>query len=550
MKKIKESFGFEAKKTTTCPQGEKVAGLTVKEGMPKIKTVIGDNHGGYNLHLDEESEDAVYAKLKVLTKDGVQVGKEDMDDTVSNIKKEQYEVLIESFDEGKNLFKGTINVLGDKTTVKKTGKNAGIEKGLQELIDKKVEEGIMSKEDAEKRVTYMLENSVDEFLIKRVINGWKLYKKPAHVPKTLYFDPYLESTNKSGAESRVSIGVRNAVSRMGTIYEGEKSVGKNVFADTMAWLLGMPLYLFTFSRQMTAASVYGEKSTDNSAAEKLAEFSAEELSLAEMAVRKREMYENMLLTASDEMVQNFAEATGIYIDGMQKWSAASVVAEAMLSAKEKTLIVKAGEFKKLQAQAASVNIVFDESELYEAVAYGGVIVFNEINMGDPNLVTQFCNPLLDGTGFLTFPGRGEVPINKDTVVIGTQNADYEGVEQQNEAMLSRFNATVFEQPDTIKGQLVAGVESNLKADGFACKLDNKYYTETEKFYQKCKVAVDKEDCTNACLNIRGCIRALTVVAESDGSAKLKDWLKQCVINTCPVDERQVLYVILDAIVTL
>ena len=180
-----------------------------------------------------------------------------------------------------------------------------------------------------------------------------------------------------------------------------------------------------------------------------------------------------------------------------------------------------------------------------------VLCFNEMNMAEANFFASFTNQLLDGTGFLFIPGRGEVSIHKDCVLFGTQNADYEGVEQQNEATMSRFGCIEFRQPETIKGQLVAAVDSRLKKDGFTgVSLSAKHYKEAEAFYKQCRGAVRKAQVSNAVLNIRGFVRALVTVAESDGYATLKRQIGIHVINTTPTDERQALYDILENIVTL
>ena len=196
------------------------------------------------------------------------------------------------------------------------------------------------------------------------------------------------------------------------------------------------------------------------------------------------------------------------------------------------------ELELKSAQAQSVNIIIDQSELYDWLESGGLMVFNEMNMAEPNFFASFTNQLTDGTGFLFIPGRGEVKINADCVLCGTQTADYEGVEQQNEATMSRFGCIAFEQPKTIKSQLKVAVEAELLAKKYSQKLEMKNVDFVERFYNKCREAVNKGDFTNAVLNIRGFVRALTLVTSSDGNLSLLDAVEQHVINTCPVDERQ------------
>ena len=128
------------------------------------------------------------------------------------------------------------------------------------------------------------------------------------------------------------------------------------------------------------------------------------------------------------------------------------------------------------------------------------------------------------------------------MLCGTQNADYEGVEQQNEATMSRFNCMVFEQPESIKKQLKVAVESELRKDGFDdLKPENEMFNLVEKFYKVCRSSVARNDISNAVLNIRGFVRAITDVTESEGFLSLRNAVFDAVINTCPVDERQALY---------
>ena len=119
-----------------------------------------------------------------------------------------------------------------------------------------------------------------------VLKGYRMYNKPTHIPSCVYVDPYLDSTQKQKVEGIIAEGLRAAVSRNAVICEGEKSTGKNVYLETISWLMGMPMYLITFSRQMSPSSIYGEKTTDNSAAKALSEFDQNILAKAEVIREK------------------------------------------------------------------------------------------------------------------------------------------------------------------------------------------------------------------------------------------------------------------------
>ena len=99
--------------------------------------------------------------------------------------------------------------------------------------------------------------------------------------------------------------------------------------------------------------------------------------------------------------------------------------------------------------------------------------------------------------------------------------------------------------------MIAATEAAIKkGDCPEAKLDDKYYTECQNFYAQCSKSVKQSLVTNACLNIRGFVSALTAVAESNGYARLKRSIMINVINTCPTDDRLPLASALEEIVTL
>jgi len=510
MSEIRKSYEIKVQTPPTAPAAKAVVQMIADNGDSeylRVKTVIGDEPGiaGYDLYLDELKPENKYGFIRALSENGNALNKDEIANLISSLD-ENYSISLKKA-AGMGLLEGTLDILISENAANKSS-DAKTSSDVKEAAKEKIDAGIMTEEEWNLRLKVFKENLVDDFLILRIVRGYRRYNKPVHKPSCIYVDPEIATSKKLGEEGIVAEGLRNAVARNGCICEGEKSVGKNVYLETIAWLLGMPLYLITFSRQMTPSSIYGEKTTDNSAAKELA---------------TKEAYECALAKARVEAGQGSIED-----------------------------LEKAAKLEIIKAQSASVNIVIDQSELYDWLVDGGLIVFNEMNLAEANFFASFTNQLLDGTGFLFIPGRGEVRIHKDCVLFGTQNANYEGVEQQNEATMSRFNCIVFPQPRSIKKQLIAAVTSALKRDGFeGTKLPDEYYKMCEDFYKQCRKAASGDDAciTNACLNIRGFVRALTTVAESNGVARLKRWIRLCVINSCPEDERGALGDILDLIVT-
>ena len=487
------------KTNSTCPQRANVLGL-LDTNSASFKTIIGTEpmRGFLPVYVDKEDKTCLYGLIQ-----SVKDGEELLDiDKVKEIVTNGANIALKSY-------KGT---LIDAQMILDEVQEANVDTSkvsskLQAIIDEKIAAGIVTKEEMDDRLQVMQDNKVDEALKIRVVKGYRKYNKAAHKPRCIYVDPYISQV-KAGKEGIIAEGLRNGVLRMASICEGEKSVGKNVYMETIAWLLGMPLYMITFSRNMSPASIYGEKSTDNSASEML-------------KTMDREAMAKVMLETSATTIKDVNGA-----------------------------IKAAAQFEIMKARAASVSIVIDASELYDWMIDGGTMVLNEMNMGESNFMSSFLNPLTDGTGFLFIPGRGEVKMHEDCVLFGTQNADYEGVQQQNEATMSRFNTLHFKQPESVIGQFKAATQAALDKSGCDYKLKEDYYIQAQKFYAQCMKSVRSGIVSNAVLNIRGFVRALTTVAESEGYVTLNRWLKICVVDTCPTDEREALNAVLNSIVTI
>lgn len=496
---MSKSYDVVIKTNSTCPQRANVTNL-LDSNAASFKTIVGTElmRGFFPVYVDREDRTALYGLIQHVMDNGADIDNEAIKELVVN----GGNIVLTHYNG--SLIYGTMVL--DEVKQANVDQNKVSDK-LQAIIDEKIAAGIVSKKDMDERLKVMQDNKVDEALKIRVVRGYRKYNKAAHKPRCIYVDPYISKV-KAGSEGIIAEGLRNAVNRMAAICEGEKSVGKNVYMETIAWLLGQPLYMLTFSRQMSPSSIYGEKSTDNSASE-------------------------MLKTMDDEaMAKVMLETRATDIKNVNG------------------AIKAAARFEIMKARAASVSIVIDQSELYDWLIDGGTMVLNEMNMGESNFLSSFLNPLTDGTGFLFIPGRGEVKMHPDCVLFGTQNADYEGVQQQNEATMSRFNGLYFRQPESVINQFKAAVASELKKIDCDYKLKEDYFKQAQNFYTQCMKAVRGQTVSNAVLNIRGFVRALTTVAESEGYCSLKRWLEICVVNTCPTDEREALRAILDSIITL
>ena len=555
------SYDLVMTTNASCVKRHEIAEAIRKEGEKlSVKTVIGepDFMNQYPVFLDKKEDTNKIAVIKTITHDGNELSEDDMD----KLLKSEYSVKFSSVTDDDKLINATLTVT--KETVFLEGRPEASEEVLK-LVDEKVKAGIIEKSEADHKLEVMLKNYVDEGLMKAVIRGWKKYAKPSHKLRCEFVDPYLDEKVKAGKQGLIAKELRNAVNRYAIIMEGEKSVGKNVFVETIAWLLNMPLYLITFSHNMSPSAIYGEKSTDNSAAEYFKTPEAQEAAEAKQKLNdienaidsiKKTFIDNIM--ESEEFAKNYNDFVGecartqnyvplITSDGGKTEVALKMlgenneVANAITFRREKRtqMIKQVAELERKAAQAQSVNIVIDSSELYDWLSIGGLMVFNEMNLAEANFFASFTNQLTDGTGFLFIPGRGEVKVNPDCVLCGTQNADYEGVQQQNEATMSRFGTITFPQPESIAGQLAVAVATELKDKGYTQTVDKDDIKKVEDFYTTCREQKESNDCiTDAVLNIRGFVRALATKTSSDGYCDLYDAVEMMVINTCPVDERK------------
>lgn len=352
---------------------------------------------------------------------------------------------------------------------------------------------IQSPEVMEHKIQVMKSHRFPDQLILMVLKHHDRVNPMVCNPKTLYIDP----NPKAKGASLLGKCVLNALNGSAMIYEGDKSVGKNVCAETVAWLLNESYYVITFNKRMTNDDVYGTKSTDNSAVQSLSE---------DLAASYLRVKDKGLSCASEDDIE------------------------------------KAVKYENLKAKAASVSIVQDPSVFVECVKNGGVLCFNEMNMAEANFFSGLTNPLTDGSRFLDIPGIGRIEINPRCIIIGTQNAEYTGVCEQNDATLSRFGCIQFDYPKSIRAQLEAVVGKD--------RLAAKYFSETDKFYDSLLKAVRKGTVTNSCLNIRGFIRALNATAEIPGFTSLAENIIIHVINTCPIDDRTLLTAQLNEIINI
>ena len=350
---------------------------------------------------------------------------------------------------------------------------------FEEEIKRIVDEGISTREVLEKNIQVMRENRIGEGRILTVLKRYKKYDKPAWIPDAYYVD-----VNPEMPKSILNRALKaSLITGHALVFEGDKSVGKNVCGETIAAVRGMPYFFMGFDAYMTTDTVYGESKTDNSAG-------------AQLELRQAMSY---------------------------------IKAQTMPQEATKEELEEAATFDFLKAKAATVQIIREYSELVKWAQCGGVMMFNEYNMGDANLKQQFMNPMLDSTRALDVPGLGMLRLNPDCVLICSANPGFVGEMAENAATRSRLGTIKFPNASEIIKQLKSSLGENF--------LPERYFVTCNEFYKAIKAMVGT--ISDQCLNIRGFKRALEDVKQDilDGEEpSLADDIITEVIDSCPEED--------------
>ncbi len=333
-------YGIEAmKQMVNCPAWAQV-NQDFADGKFKAAVGVSKSPVGYYLNVDGDATNTFARITKVTKDDGTEVVNpleiaSLLDDYISKDHEVNNLSITGSVVTGDFCQVKITTTTRKKTTSKVSSASGSYADVMQEHIDEMIALGAMVKEDGDLILQILDEHKItnDALLCEKIYRYWKNHfekfgkkdPKQIKVPKPYYKDPALEEEIQTNGEGIVSEGIRCALSGHGVIAQGGKSVGKNVWTDTLAFILYVPISLLTFSRQMAPSALYGDKSTDNSAIE--------------------ELYSDAAVAAAKAAVQG---------DDLEK----------------------AVQFELMKARASSVRIVQDQSELYDALQYGRLMCFN------------------------------------------------------------------------------------------------------------------------------------------------------------------------------
>ena len=450
------------------------------------------NQAGFNIFISEE-RNSLFAYFEEVKKENC-IGRVITDNAqeLKTMLEYDYSCRIASIDETGKM-EAVVKTLAEEPVKRDTVATSSDE---QEYLDALVADGYMTKGNLDKRMAIAAEHEISFKLMKKMVfepikrRGIKEELSPL---KTMYVNTEKGEKNPSRFFWQA---VGNCATGDAFILGGPKSVGKNVFCETLAFLFNKEYFVIQLNENTSDGDVYGEKSTDNSAANAI----------------------------TWEMAMSAIKAQTLISQGKP-------VSDDLLKA--------AADFEFYKSQAASVKIIQALGVWVQWLQRGGIMVLNEMDMADANFFSQLVNMILDGTGFMTVPGYGRVDVNPECVLIGTQNGtEYAGTNQQNSASISRFDKFILPQPKEVMNQL----RSACKGQGFM--VDDKYLIACNEFYKAVLKLTNMDGIagtvSDTCLNIRGMVRALKAVDMYDGEVTLKERMKISVVNACSDDERPII----------
>lgn len=388
---------------------------------------------------------------------------------------ENFNILSTALKEGKEL-KGVLSSRIGTTlvgTIEITKKEIENSLDLSEIILKVIKEGILSQEEIDERLTYCKDKLTERQLAK-IFSTIKKYpddiaKRIPRKPKTLYID-------STGILKRT---VGYILSKRNLMLEGDRGVGKNVLAETIAWLFARPLYEASMNSSQDNNSLLGGKTfVDNSD------------------------------DSEKEQLDLFENITELFKDGIK----------GLFSRKSnKVALTFASVIKKIANYfSGGKKLKFDPDIIVQAAEHGGIIVLDEFNTVVGHIMSVF-NSLLDDRRRIQVPGYKLVEADDNFFAIATQNRDYQATFENNEATEDRFVLITFPTLDSIVSILNTKIKD----------LNYDTLNKCDMLFKAISKNVREGKLPERAMTIRGFVDACLA---SQNDVDLKDALIDCVAN--------------------
>lgn len=391
----------------------------------------------------------------------------------------KYEAKVVGVGEKPNTFEAELNVLKDAS---KNPDEIDFS-DFEDEIKFAVSESGLKQAEVEERVKVMLDNSVKPSVIKATLSDYHKVTNP-HIPSALF-----KNTREQAQNSILNQSLMAAHNGQALIYSGEKSTGKNVCAETVAYCRGESFTRLNFQKNMLLEDIFGsmtfESNTENLTVEN---------ALAKVRVD----------TFPDRVNPSDLE--------------------------------QAAQFEIDKAKAASINLVHATTDIIRWAKEGGIMLYDEVNMANANILQMVMNSVADSEKVLIVPSVGTIKLNKHCTLLAGMNPGYAGTMELNTATKSRCGFVNFEFPKTITPQLKTNFEEG--------EVPENFYQACEVLYGSFKTSVESGNISSDCLNIRGFVNALRNISCFPDATNLRDELNTYVVSGCDQEERDVVETIL------
>lgn len=332
---------------------------------------------------------------------------------------------------------------------------------LAAIIEEKIKAGIITQEEVDERLEYAKKCGITEKQLKTVFSTMKAYspevaKRLVPRPKTLYVD--------DGTIVKRCVAYINKGKNLG--FEGDRGVGKNVLAETLAWFYKRPLWEASLNSGADNNSLLGGKT-----------------------------FEDATNETQEESMGFFKSLAKLFAKGLnpKNWFASS---------KEEDAVLFMGIFKKIVSYFTGKKIKYEPELIIQAAMYGGFLVLDEFNTLYGHILSVF-NSLLDDRRRIHVPGFQTIYADKTFVAISTQNKSYTSTFDTNEATIDRFVPILFPQLKSIT-ELLRVKFPTLTYDSL---------NKCEVLYKAMKKNVEDREMDAKTISIRGFIDACEVLDE-------------------------------------
>jgi len=149
-----------------------------------------------------------------------------------------------------------------------------------------------------------------------------------------------------------------------------------------------------------------------------------------------------------------------------------------------------------------VTTGFEPEAIVQAVEVGGILVFDEFNTSLGHILSVF-NSLLDERRRLQVPGYKMVVADDNFLSIATQNKDYQGTFENNEATIDRFTPIIFPPSEKINDLLLSKVPG----------INYEILSTCNELYSRMRKCVKDGQMEEKVISIRGFICACRAVEE-------------------------------------